>query len=152
MRVATAVLFGVIGGPLVILMIVWGSGCAVVSVDKGKAVGQNEAVLDALHQYPGAKLVQDYSNGVPGGPSWNENGPPYTGYNTFRTYQLTHPVPATMLMAFFRRVTFPHSQSDGRQTCEANFISTEGVRVYVRLDALGCDGDASSYTLEIDQG
>jgi hypothetical protein len=156
MRVAKVILLGLIGGPLAVLFIAWVSGCAIISVDKGSAVGRNEAVLNELHQYPGAKLTADYSLGVPGGGGWNENGPPYKGYNTFRTYQLAHPVAAAELIAFFQNSTGPHWKwaSAPEQSCQANLTSPEGVMVYLQVSAPSCSGHANtaSYSMQVDQG
>jgi hypothetical protein len=151
MRVAKVILLGLVGGPLAVLLVVWVGGCAIVSVDKGTAVGRNEAVLNELHQYPQAKLVQDYSNGVPGGPGWNENGPPYKGYNTFRTYRLVRPVPAIELIGFFRHRLGPQWKWAGpSESCQVNLTSPEGVTVYLQVFA--CSGDTDSYSMQVDQG
>lgn len=153
MRVAKVILLGLIGGPLVVLLIAWVGGCAIISVDKGSAVAKNEAVLNELRQYPGAKLTSDYSLGVPGGPGWNENGPPYKGYNTYRTYQLAHPVPADELLAFFQHGMGPHWKwVINPNGCAANLMSPEGVTVYLQVVARACSGDTTSYTMNVDQG
>ena len=150
MRVAKVILLGLIFGPLAVLFIAWVSGCAIISVDKGTAVGRNEAVLNEVHQYPGAKLTSDYSLGVPGGPGWNENGPPYKGYNTFRTYQLAHPVAAAEFFAFFQHSMGPHWRwARAPESCQANLTSPEGVTVYLEA---ACRGDTTAYRMSVDQG
>lgn len=155
MRVAKVILLGLIFGPLAVLFIAWVSGCAIISVDKGSAVGQNEAVLNELHQYPGAKLTADYSLGVPGGGGFNDNGPPYRGYNTFRTYQLANPVAAGDVIAYFQNNMGPHwkwiSNPNG---CQAILTSPDGARVYLQVSAPSCSGDTdtASYSMQVDQG
>ena len=154
MRVAKVILLSLIGGPLAVLFIAWVSGCLIISVDKGSAVGRNEAVLNQVPQYAGAKLTADYSNGVPGGPGWNENGPPYKGFNTYRTYQLAHPVPATDLIAFLQNRMGPHWRwVTNPNGCAANLISPDGVTVYLQvIGPSTCSGNTTSYTMNVDQG
>lgn len=98
-----AVLLGA-GVAIVVVLVLWVGGCAARSVDEGKYVAHNETVLRSVPQYPGAVLVNSYSIGIPKPGGLNENGPPYSAFDTWRVYRLPPTTPVQAVIKHFENL------------------------------------------------
>ena len=113
------VLIGGIGGAIAVVFILWFAGCAVRSVDEGDYVAHNEAVYKALPQYPGATLINSYSIGIPKPGGLNDNGPPYSAFDTWHVYRLPPSVQPEEVISHFLNLSAgwgdPTSAPNGNQ-------------------------------------
>jgi len=78
-------------------------GCRVRSVDEAKYVALNDAVLETIPVYPGARLVNSFSKGQTAGDSClpTENGPPYGSFTSDWVYS-TDATPGRIIR-YYRR-------------------------------------------------
>src|SRR5438093_632896 len=125
-RLLAAAVVGVVGAVMTIGLILWASGCAVVSVDKGDYVAHNEAIFRSVRQYPGAVLVNSYSIGIPKPGGLGDSGPPYKGFVTTHVYRVSPPARAQAIIRHFHRVLPGWEWAGpgaylGRPPCQATF-------------------------------
>jgi hypothetical protein len=85
------------------------AGCRLTSVDEASYVSQNVRVLKQLPLFPGSKLVDSYSVGLPAAGRClpTENGPPYSGFETTLAYRTVKPVPPGAIVRYYRRRLAP---------------------------------------------
>ena len=143
-------LIGLIGGAIAIAaaFILSFGGC---SVDENAYVARNEAVYRTVPEYPGAVLVNSYSIGIPKPGGLNENGPPYSAFDTWHVYRLSAPVPLKAVIRHFEnlsgwdvtvRVGNPPNQLTLRKGNASIYVvaSTSGYEVNVDYDGYGGPG------------
>lgn len=149
-RPLVAVVIGVICGAVVLLLFFWIGG-STASVDEQAYVAHNEAVIRSVPQYPGAVLVNSYSIGVPRPGGLNENGPPYSAFDTWHIYQVSPPVPVQAVIRHFEnlpgwavsaRVGNPINQVTLRKRDGLIYVvvSKSGYEVSVDYDGYGGPG------------
>src|SRR4051794_14466399 len=81
------------------------AGCKLRSVDKGKEIALNEAVVRDVPLFPGARLVDTFAIGDKRGNGWpaeDEPGSgPNTGYRLYKTYELPRGTASRKVLAFY---------------------------------------------------
>ena len=115
--VAAALLVASCGG-------VRSASCTLVSVDEGRYVVQNEAILKTIPVPRGAIRVNAYSIGIPSPDAcvpFHENGPPYSAFDTWHDFTRPTRMNPSAVVAFYRRVLRRGWQWRGGSGSEATF-------------------------------
>jgi hypothetical protein len=137
---AAAIAAGTVGAAFGVAPFDAGFPCRLRSVDEAAYVRANEAVLQSIPVYPGARRVNTFSTGQPASDAClpQENSPPYEGFTTTHLYEFASGTETEKVIAFYDRKLVPAwspgtARTADYPTCEVSYNQGD-----VHLAVLAC--------------
>jgi hypothetical protein len=117
---------------LLLVPVVAQTGCTIVSVDKRAYTARNQAIMESLPLYPGARFETAFTMKDQGGNGWPcENCGPATAYQSYRFYRLPAGTDPQAVLAFYeRRMPVRWEPQLGPMPCEQTY-KRDAAEVYV---------------------